>query len=206
MYIAYEVGFIGDWIDHDLSNLSLNWCYSFDRRIFEYCTLPSQQQQQSPQSQDDSLQLKLIFKFALDPERQIVLSSLQSGDIALLTVYEPENLDTSQFALNSASLAVPISRYVPFKRLCDHIPNSFRNLPELSVKLKDELLLPVRNEIYRDNGSSPTPSLNGLPDCIVIKIFRLLNRKEDVHSLRCTCRRLSAVYKAFVHNKKRKFE
>jgi hypothetical protein len=192
----YEVGFVGDWIEPP-SHLSLNWCYAFDRRVFELCTT-------APQIGDNN-ELRLVFKFALDPERKVVLSSLLSGDIALLTVFELENIDRESLTRHSKSMAIPISRYVPFKKLCENMPNSFRNLKELSIKLKDELLLAIRNEIYRDR-YSPTPCLTGMPDIIVIKIFKYLPRKADVHNVRCSCRRLNDVYRAYVHNKKRKFE
>ncbi|KAG5677902.1 hypothetical protein PVAND_007618 [Polypedilum vanderplanki] len=194
MYAMYEIGFIGDWIEqHLLSHLSLNWCYSFDQRVFEFCTLPQQLKERN------DYQLKLTFKFALDPERQVVLYSHLSGDLVLLTVYEQESHNNLQLGLNSKSLTVPISRYIPFNRLSQNIPNSFRNLKELSIKLKDNLLLSLRNDIYNDNQSSAMPYINGLPSWIVIKIFKYL-KKKDVYNLKCSCRKMNDVYKAFIHN------
>lgn len=201
MWLGYETGFIGDWIIDDLTHLSFNWCYAFDKRIFDYFTLPNNF------TSDTAAPIK--FKFCLDPERKIVLNLIESGDLAILTVYEEfRNLESSHqnCTLNSRSLAIPLSRYIPFKNLGrDNIAASFRNLKELSIKIKENLFLPLRNEIYQVNALSPTPSINGLPECILFKIFKYLKRK-DVLNLKCISRSQYHVYKAFVHNKKRKFE
>ncbi|CAG9799435.1 unnamed protein product [Chironomus riparius] len=197
LYSAYESSLIGDWCQIDLSNYTLSWCSAFNQRILEHCTFPKDI------CINNNL-LQLTFKFTLEQSRKIVLNSLESGDFALLSIYELKDLDKTHF-VQSKSITLPISRYVPFKKLCDHVPNSFRNLKELSVLLKENLFIPIRNQMYDDCAVLSCPWLNGLPDCVLVKILKYLNKK-DLHSLKCTCRKQYDLCKAFASNKKRKFE
>lgn len=201
IYCAIESSFIGDWMtDIDLSNYTLNWCSAFNRRILEQCTFPSYNYNKNCNNNS----LMLTFKFTLEQSRKIVLNSVDSGDIAIINVYEIKNLDKTQ-CIQTKSVAIPISRYIPYKKLCDNLPNSFRNLPELSRILKEKLFLPIRNILYEDCAVLPTPWINGLPECVLVKILKYLNKK-DLHSLKCTCRKQYDICKAFASNKKRKFE
>jgi hypothetical protein len=197
LYCAYESSLIGDWSEIDLSNYTLSWCSAFNQRILGHCTFPKDI------CINTSL-LQLTFKFTLEQSRKIILNSLESGDVAIFSIYELKDLDKTHF-VSSKSIAIPISRYVPFKKLCDHMPNSFRNLKELSNLLKENLFIPIRNQMYEECAVLSCPWINGLPDCVLVKILKYLNKK-DLHSLKCTCRKQYDLCKAFASNKKRKFE
>lgn len=199
IYSAFENSLIGDWLEElDLSQYTLSWCSTCHMRITQICTLPV--------NCIPSSHLSLTFKFTLETSRKIKLSSIESGDLAILTIYDLKDLDETSPCKEAKSVAIPISRYVPFKKLCkDNLAHSFRYLPELSMVLKEKLFIPIRNQIYEDCAVLSTPYLNGLPACVLVKIFKYLNKK-DLNSLKCTCRKQYDVYKAFVSNKKRKFE
>lgn len=165
--IAMECGFASDRID--ASSYIYTWYYSFDKRIFE-------------DSQREHFARKMSLKFVMNQSHEFALECLELGDIALITAYENSDFKV----INCVSVALPISRYIPFKKLLNPISSSFRNLKELSHKLKHELFHPLRNEIYHSSQSA-TPCLNGIPEQIKIKIYKHLNAKSK-NQLSRTCK------------------
>lgn len=133
--VALECGFVSS--NFNTNSYSYTWYYSFDHQVFEDCIYNS----------FDSCQ-NMIFKFVMDQRNCINVTCHLVCDLAIVSAYEEceENLSN---VLHCESLAFPISRYIPFKKLCTPIASSFRNLKELSFKLKQHIFHPLRNDIYR---------------------------------------------------------
>jgi hypothetical protein len=122
------------------------------------------------------------LKFVMNQSCEFVFEVLEMGDIALITVYEKNESKVA----HCESFAVPISRYIPFKKLLNPLSSSFRNLSELSHKLKHEIFHPLRNEIYH-RSQNATPYLNGMPEMIKFKIYKYLDVKSK-KNLAHTCK------------------
>lgn len=157
-YVALECGFINNGVD--ASSYIYTWYYSFDKRVFE-------------DIQCEHFGKKIGLKFVMNQSCEYSLEYHELGDIALITMYELSDSRVS----DCKSVAVPISRYIPFKKILSPISSSFRNLKELSHKLKHELFHPLRNEIYRQSRIM-SPWLNGMPETILIDIYKYLDPKS----------------------------
>lgn len=190
---ALETGFIGDWcccedVDGALKGYMLNWSYSFDRRfIIDFAKM--------------SPTLPFRFRFSLKHDAEIIVQSLDLGDSILITVYLIDN-----YVMTPArSLTLPMSRYVVNKKLnLKNLPGNFRNLRELSIKLKNEIFLPHRNDIYCVSSCKvPYPSLPGLPETLLLMLFRYLKPK-DIASLSTTCKSIRDISVPFLLRNKSK--
>jgi hypothetical protein len=177
-----ECGFIGDWCFCDgIENAyNISWTSLTDRRIMKNFAILR------TTAQDDDAAQILKFKFALAPQNEISLICLESGDLIIMTAIR-SSLDGN--SVNSTrSLAIVTSRYFVTKKLnSSNVSASFRNLRELSIKVKNELFLPLRNDIFCESScKSLYPSLNGLPEDCLLLIFRYLKSKDIVNlSLSC---------------------
>lgn len=170
-----ETGFIGDWccgedIKDVLNAYALNKFYSFDRRLLlDFAKMPTQP--------DDSHNI-FRFKFSLEPEREILVHSIDSGDLLLLTAHLIDN----SVITSTRNITMPVSRYIVRKRpSLQDLPGNFRNLREFSIKLKNELFLPLRNEIF------DFLSLQGMFNILMFEIRKYLKQK-DLQALSCTCK------------------
>lgn len=177
-YVAIESSFLSDRVDG--SSYIYTWYYSFDKRVFE-------------DIQCDHFARKMGLKFVMNQSCEFTLELIELGDIALVTIYENSNSKVT----HCESVAIPISRYIPFKKLLNPISSSFRNLKELTHKLKHELFHPLRNEIYQ-RSRNVSPWLNGLPEEILISIYKYLDVKSK-KNLSQTCK---AHYVNLLHFKK----
>lgn len=172
-----ETGFIGDWcckdIEAELSAYQLNWCYSFDHRMLNNFAI------MIPQDQPETFK----FKFSLLLDKEIIVHCFETGDLFVLSA---QLVDNSKIT-STKSLALPISRYIVRNKVdFNNLPNGFRNLQELSIKLKNQIFLPLRNDIYQESACQwPYPSLHGVPNVIIHKIIKHLNKK-DIASLSLT--------------------
>lgn len=177
-----ETGFIGAWccggdIEDVLKAYVLNQCYSFDRRLLQdFAKMPTQ-------DNDDPLNT-FRFKLSLDPVQEILVHSFESGDLLLLTAH----LIGNSVMTSTRTVPLSISRYIVHKRpSLKDLPKAFRNLRELSIKLKNELFLPFRNDTLYDS-SLPYPALPGMPEEILqIEICKYLTPK-DCYALASTCK------------------
>lgn len=176
-----ETGFIGAWCLSDemgdvLNAYALNGCYSFDRRLLvDFAIMPAN---------NDEYNKTFKFKFSLNPRRGILVHSNDCGDLLLLTAhFIEESVITS-----TRTVPLSISRYIVLKRPnLKELPKNFRNLREFSIKLKNELFLPFRNEILNES-HNVYPSLQGLPvDILKHDICKYLKSK-DVLALSRTCK------------------
>lgn len=165
---ALECGFAEQSMD--TSQLNYTCFYSFDHRIFN--SFPTNFQS-----------TRFEFKVVIIPTTIIAVEFYELGDLLLICAYEKSSLTKiSQIP----SIAIPMSRYVPFKMLIKpKISVSFRHLKELSMKLK-ELFLPLRNQIFQQN-VIPGPFLNGMPEIILKKIYSHL-KSSDIKNIRLTCK------------------
>ena len=172
-----ETGFIGDWcygeedIKDVLNAYALNRYYSFDRRLLlDFAKMPTQP--------DDSHNI-FRFKFSLEPEREILVYTIDSGDLLLVTAHLIDN----SVITSTRNICLPVSRYIVRKRpSLQDLPGNFRNLRELSIKLKNELFLPLRNEIF------DFLSLQGMMFNVLKFDIRKYLKRKDLQSLSCTCK------------------
>ena len=197
--LALECGFIGEWCcedDEDLKKYNLSWNYSFDRQLLvDFATFP--------QNNDDDHQL-LMLKFGFRPQIKIVVHCLGSGDLLLVSAYNFEMSEDSSMT-STVSSALLISRYIPNRRLNkENLPSNFRNLNELSINVKNQIFLPLRNNIYTQSPyKSVYPSLNGIPEEALLKIFSYIKLK-DVVALSCCSKAINLACLSFFRNKSKK--
>lgn len=182
---ALETGFVGDWcfnedddVENVLSTYAQNWSYSFDRQqILDFAKMPTTDFFLPHQS--------FKLKFSLEPDNEINVHSLDSGDILLLSAH----LIDSSVMSSAQSIALPVSRYIISKTInTSKLSISFRNLGELSIKLKNEIFLPLRNNIF---GDKCNPSLQGVLGSREEMILQFLKRK-DIINLSMTCKLIRA--------------
>lgn len=201
--LGLETGFIGAWccgedVEDVLRAYSLNPFYSFDHRLLiDFAQMPTHD--------NDDPHKTFRFKCSLKSDSEILVHSFDSNDLLLLTCHVTDN------SVMSSARTVPlsISRYIIHKRpSLKDLPSSFRNLRELSIKLKNELFLPLRDEILGD--SMNHPSLTGIPFDTLYHIGKFLSRK-DLLSLSSACKNLRKIkppsiqmvlWQAFVESKK----
>lgn len=200
--LGLEVGFIGDWCFCDglVENAyNLSWSSFIDRRLLEDFTVLKPKQ-----DNDDDTHEILNFKFSLAPQNQISMYCLESGDLMILSA--AHSSFSGESVMNSTrSLALPMNRYIVTKKLnFSNLPASFRNIRELSVKVKNELFLPLRNDIFSESACKlPYPSLQGIPDECLSLIFCYLKSK-DVVSLSLTCKNLHEISAPYLLRNKSK--
>lgn len=169
-YVACSCGFVSKKMDLNNIRQEYTWFYSFASRV---------------------LKTSLNFytpgenlKFVMDPNCEIVLKSHEiSSDLVLVVAYE---VNSSTKVCRCESVLLPMSRFMPFKKIVYPIPTSFRYLKELSLILKESLFFPLRNEIFYKN-EVVSSWLNGMPEQIMLKIYSYLNCK-DKENLRRTCK------------------
>lgn len=191
---ASEVGFIGDWNSISLDAYCLNTRYSVERNLIEdVATWP-------PAYQFTNAYNRFKFRFCHKMDREVMVYSLDSGEMILLT---GQLIDNSIIQVGS-STTVSLPRFVPYKHLnLNSLPASFRNLRELSMKLKNQLFLPLRNEIFSEMNCT-SPSLAGIDEDMIRVILKKLKRK-DIISLASTCKTIRLVCIPYLmHNKTKK--
>lgn len=178
-----ETGFIGDWCCSDIEDVLKSYQlsgsnYSFDQRLVKDFAI-------APDFGADEPLKTFKFRFSFSPENEILVHSFDSGDMLLLNACF---IDNSAVTLTH-SIALPVSRYVVNRKInTANLPAGFRNLKELSMKLKNSIFLPMRNNIFSDSLFKwPYPSLHGIPETILLTILRYLKRK-DIVALTTTCR------------------
>lgn len=115
-----------------------------------------------------------IFKFINCPAAKVFLTCIFSSDIVIVTA---KNLKNGAPVMSGFSIAVSLSRYVPFDFNNDFPHKTFRKLKEFSKNLKNEIFLPCRCQIYQSINRM-NPSLIGIPIEVLDKIFLFLNSQD----------------------------
>ncbi|XP_039966830.1 protein nutcracker-like [Bactrocera tryoni] len=112
----------------------------------------------SPHETYFSIELRVLNRNVKHSSLNSILTALVSGDYLLVT------LTPTTTTLRGFSSCLSINRYIiSHLTLREPISRYFRNLDQLTVKLRDEVFIPVRNEQLAYLGASPYPSINGLP-------------------------------------------
>ncbi|XP_053689800.1 protein nutcracker [Sabethes cyaneus] len=178
--ISLETGFI-PWghrvVEEDQQTFRARYP-SFDRRVlFTFSTLvPSNFYNRTSRSYRLNLYLQ-------GSEHQCVLVGIRSGDFLCTTFSVPKRIDVS-----GRSILLPVARYVPVVNL-PKLNLSCQNLKELSAKLKNNIFLPIRDELCIDAKIIMYPSLNGLPDEVVAILLQYLDKKAALR-VAASCSRL----------------
>lgn len=172
--IIYALSLETGFILHDSENdkkFKTNWGSSFSFYNIKKCSKIIENYQQM-----DGQMLKLKLKLVNYSDEECTLICIKSGDCIIVNFIT--NLNRGQ------SVCLSVSRYVPRPFLKDK-PKCFRNLDELSRKIKDKLFFPIRNEIIFNLGLSHA-SLTGLPNELLFLVLRKINKK-DLQKLSATC-------------------
>lgn len=193
---ALECGFIGDWNrGESLSQYVMNWSYSFDRNILiDLSNIPKD-------LVDDGVdEVQIRLSYTLSRRFLIRLDILKSADLIIIVARHCNENSTIK---STKSVAISVSRYVIRNRLSeDCYASSFQNLKELSIKLKNEIFLPLRDEIYTFLDCKMLyPSLLGIPDDILLLIFKRYLKTKDICSLSLCCRSLHKISSPYLRNK-----
>ncbi|XP_055840417.1 protein nutcracker [Episyrphus balteatus] len=141
----------------------------------------------------------LRLQLYLDPtETACLMTGVVTGDFLILTL-TPDCGNAI-----GKSICLSIGRYVlnangkPF-------PTRLRKLPELSYKLHEQVLVPVRKQlILGDDIVILYPSLEALPEELYIYLFGYLNR-NNLNKTASVCKRLLSTvtrYQIYQRNKK----
>lgn len=176
---------------------NVSWSNFTDRRIFDdftNCKLLLQN--------DDIETIKL--KFCLEESNsEISLSCFESGDLIVSSVNRlvPRGYPVA----STRSVALSMNRYIVTKKLNASSPSSFRNLRELSVKVKEKLFLPIRDEIFTHSSCTLLyPALSGISDDCLLLMLEFLTLK-DVIRLSSTCKSIRKIaYPFLLRNKFKK--
>lgn len=178
--IGLECGFSG-FADATF-DYRFNSNFAFDKYILEnFAYLPNAYKSRS------QIQ-KFTLKFINLPSWEILLVVMESGDFVLITA---SNFNGNCSNMDGYSLTLPLSRYVPLV-YPEKIEKSFRNLKELSIRVKNCIFLPLRNEIYSKIGCL-NPCLASLPEFVLKEILKYLS-KRDIRSFSSVCRRFQEIW------------
>lgn len=197
--LAHECGFVGDWLSQkfDVRSYALSWSSSFDRRLLlDSSNLPKGLKF----NENDEDSFGIPFFYSISPQQMITVNCVKSSDLLIVVAHHQFN-ETSVKV--TKSLAIPISRYVVRPRIPkDSFATNFRHLRELSIKLKNQIFLPLRDEIQlRLSGDHLYPSLLGIPDEILLLIIRRYLKANDINSLSLCCKRLNKISSPYLNNK-----
>lgn len=131
----------------------------------------------SPHESYFSIELRVLYRNLKHRSLYSILTALVSGDYLLVT------LTPATTTLKGFSSCLPISRYI-ISHVTSREPISryFRKLDQLTVQLRDEVFMPVRNEQLAYLKANSYPSINGLPLEIREVLYGYLN-ENDLKSL-----------------------
>lgn len=180
--LSLETGFILHNSESDTKFIT-NWGSSFSYKNIRKCLKSLENYQQM-----DGQMFKLKLKLVNYSDEECSLICIKSSDVLILNFIT--NLNRGQSVCLSASRYVPLP-YMKEKSKC------FRNLEELSRKIKEKLFFPIRNEILFNLGLSH-PSITGLPNEILFLVLRKIKIK-DLQKLSATCTTLRNIILLFLN-------
>ncbi|XP_028896544.2 protein nutcracker-like [Zeugodacus cucurbitae] len=160
----------------------------------------------SPQETYFSTELRVLNRNLKHSSLYSILTALVSGDYLLVTLTPVPTtlkgfsscLSISRYVISHLSTREPVSRY-------------FRKLDQLTMQLRDEVFMPVRNEQLAYLKANPYPSINGLPLEIRVLLYEYLN-ENDLKNLSQVSKQFYAElenmkmesYKDDIHNESKK--
>uniref|UniRef100_A0A182WI18 Uncharacterized protein n=1 Tax=Anopheles minimus TaxID=112268 RepID=A0A182WI18_9DIPT len=171
--IALEVGLIPKGASLPAALRSeKNYIYrSFDKRLVQHFAtrLPMGwfQNRDGPYR----FELELVHEKALSKNLSCTVAALCSGDLLIV------NLIPYYGYRAGFSTVVPVSFHVPSVNSV-RLPLCYQYLQVLSVKLKNDLLVPFRNHMYTKFIPTISPSLQGIPAEAMMKVYAHLNRRS----------------------------
>lgn len=180
--LSLETGFMLNNSETN-KNFITNWGSSFSFYNIRKCSKILENYQQM-----DGQMFKIKLKLVNYSDEECSLICIKTGDSVIFNFIM--NLNRGQ------SICLSVSRYVPLPYMKD-ISKRFRNLDELSRKIKDKLFFPIRNEIIFNLGLSHA-SLIGLPNEILFLILRKIQIK-DLQKLSATCTTLRNIISLFLN-------
>ncbi|XP_055914901.1 protein nutcracker [Eupeodes corollae] len=146
-----------------------------------------------------SYNLRMQLYFDQTETHNLLMTGVVTGDLLILTL-TPDCRNGDGAAVGK-SICLSIGRYVlnakgrPF-------PSRFRKLPELSYKLREQVLGPVRKQlIQRDGFVILYPCLEGLPEELYPYLYVYLNRNSLNKLANVSKRLLGTVSYYNVHRK-----
>nr|XP_019541704.2 protein nutcracker [Aedes albopictus] len=126
----------------------------------------------------------------LGSDERCSLVGIKSGDLLVLTFTTPNRVD-----IPGRSIILPVARYIPFVNL-HKLGLCFQNLKELSLKLKNNIFVPIRDALCQDDDAITYPSLGGLPDEVVALLVKYLDKKTALQ-LSASCSRFRELMKHY---------
>ncbi|XP_035915205.1 uncharacterized protein LOC118513489 [Anopheles stephensi] len=137
-------------------------CYrSFDRRLVHHFATRLPMDWFRAGAGSYHLELELIHEKAIRSNLSCTVVAFCSGDLLIVNLLP-------YHGLSGFSTAIPISYHVPAVNAV-RLPFCYQYLQGLAVKVKNDLLIPFRNHVYR---FIPTvsPSLQGIPPEVMLKV------------------------------------
>lgn len=194
---ALESGFIGEWnVGDNLNEFALSFNYSFDRSaLIKNSKLPYK-----IQFEEGIDEIRIIFSYTLSRKMQIILEIIRSADLIIIIARHRNEISSIK---STKSAAFSVSRYIIRTRIPEEcFASSFQNLKEFSIKIKNQIFLPLRDEIYSCLDCKMCyPSLLGIPDDILILIFEKYLKTKDICSLSLCCKQLHQISSPYLNNK-----
>lgn len=117
-----------------------------------------------------------------------LISAVKSSDFLIIT------MTVNDFP--GKSICLPLSRYILSTTKKD-ISYRLRNMKELSIIVKDEIFVPLRNLLINEysSGTLVYPGIQGLPYDVLEFLVRFVKSLKDLQNLSKTCKRLREVCK-----------
>ena len=172
---------------NDHSSLLVSWLFSYNLNFLQkFAILPT-----------NYLNIEVdsyVFHLELlnHSEKHCKLLARESSDALFITLTVDNEPGKSLFLLSS--------RYVVSNSL--QCPSTcFKNLKELSYKLKETIFMPYRNMLMHMEGL-PYPGISGIPEDILMTLFTYLP-SSDIHSIRLTNKYLCEVAQKYLRHLKR---
>jgi hypothetical protein len=185
--ISLESGFIGDWCycDGIQNAYNISWTSFIDTRLLRNFSI---------YNPENSLQ----FKFILTND-QLKIHFIETDSLVVLSAVYSSSDNIS----STSSIALPLNRFIVTKNFNSaNLPANFRNLKELDLKIKNQIFIPIRNQIFSQSQIKCSyPSLHGLPQELVEFVFRYL-KKKYIANTALTCKFLKEVaFSYLIRNK-----
>lgn len=137
-----------------------------------------------------SIRLQLFF----EPASVCLMTGIITGDLLIL------NLSPEDENAPGTSICLSIGRYV-LDAKGKAFASRLRKLPELSFKLRQNILFPIRKYlIQKDEFVVPYPSLEYLPCELYTHLYSFMSRRDLMRVLKCN-KRLYDTVQTYEHHK-----
>uniref|UniRef100_A0A182M805 Uncharacterized protein n=1 Tax=Anopheles culicifacies TaxID=139723 RepID=A0A182M805_9DIPT len=156
---------------------------SFDRRLVKHFATRLPMDWFHNRGGPYRFELELVHEKAQCKNLSCSVVALCSGDLLVVNLI-PHHGYKAGF-----STAVPVSFHVPSVN-ADRLPLCYQYLQGLSVKVKDDLLVPFRNHMYTKFIPTISPSLQGIP----MEVMSKVNAHLDIRSAQNVKKAINTLY------------